>query len=96
MFDEMQRLTESSALCALLNHYADLSKDDREVWQHRVMEMEEIQSRELVKLHGELLAYGWLEQNTGNTPTLAIDQVQGCYRITRDGIKALKSLATVS
>jgi hypothetical protein len=90
MFDELERLCAVPELCALLGHYADLGKPDRQAWQDRRMEMPGVAGRELVKLHGELLAYGWLEQNTGITPAPRPGQAPGCYRITPAGQRALK------
>ena len=37
---------------------------------------------QMAKLHGELLAFAWIEQNTGVVPA--------CYRITLDGWRAIK------
>jgi hypothetical protein len=91
MFDEMQRLREIKRLLELLSHYSDLGAADRQVWQDRLLQMEGVEARELVKLHGELLAYGWLEQNTGATPVLK-PGAPGCYRITTAGIRALKQV----
>jgi hypothetical protein len=90
MFDEMQRLREAKGLLGLLAHYSDLGAADRQVWQDRLLQMEGVEARELVKLHGELLAYGWLEQNTGATPVLQQGAAPGCYRITTAGVRALK------
>jgi hypothetical protein len=86
MFDELERLRDVKELFDLLTHYQQLGAADREVWQTRRAEMDGVEPRQLVKLHGELLAYGWLEQNTGLTG--------GCYRITTAGIRALKQVRT--
>jgi hypothetical protein len=56
--------------------------------------MEGVEARQLVKLHGELLAYGWLEQNTGLTPVLRAGAAANCYRITPAGLRALKQVRT--
>jgi hypothetical protein len=93
MFDELERLREVKALFDLLSHYAALAAPDRQVWQDRLEQMEGTTSRELVRLHGELLAYGWLEQNTGATPVLRPGAALACYRITTAGLKALKQTA---
>jgi hypothetical protein len=90
MFDELERLGDVKGLFDLLNHYRELAAEDRQVWQDRLTEMEGVEPRTLVKLHGELLAYGWLEQNTGITSVLRPGVAASCYRITAAGIRALK------
>lgn len=90
MFDEMDRLREAKGLYGLLEYYGKLGAADRQAWQDRLAEMEGMASREVVKLHGELLAYGWLEQNTGMTPLLRPGAAPSCYRITSAGLRALK------
>ena len=90
MFDELDRLREHEPLYRLLDHYAQRGAADREAWQDRLMELEGAEPRELVRLHGELLAYGWVQQNTGHTPTSQPGVVPGCYRVTAAGLRALK------
>ena len=90
MFDEFQRLRETQSLLQLLNHYAEPGARDRETWQDRLMELEGVGARELSRLHGELIAYGWLEQNTGTTPVLKPGVAACCYRITSAGLKTFK------
>jgi hypothetical protein len=90
MFDELERLREAKELSALLQHYRQIGEADREAWQDRLAELDGVEARQLVKLHGELLAYGWLEQNTGLTPVLRAGAVANCYRITSAGVRALK------
>jgi hypothetical protein len=92
MIDEMERLRGVKGLFDLLNHYGELGRADRQVWQDRLLTMEGIEPRELVKLHGELLAHGWLEQNTGATPILRSGAAPGCYRIAPAGVRALKQV----
>jgi hypothetical protein len=82
MLAEFDHLRSDPHVFALLSHYGRLGAEDRESWQPRLMEMEDIQSTGLVKLHGELLAWGRLDQNTG--------QVPACYRITSAGLRALR------
>jgi len=94
MFDELERLRGVKELFDLLRHYQQAGQTDREAWQDRVVEMTGIEPRQLVKLHGELLAYGWLEQNTGLTPVLRAGVAASCYRITSAGIRALKQART--
>jgi hypothetical protein len=45
--------------------------------------------KDLVKLHGLLIAFGWVEQNTGHVPTLQAGMVPACYRATVLGRRAL-------
>ncbi len=92
MFDELERLRDVKELSVLLRHYQQAGESDRQAWQDRVVDMEGVEPRQLVKLHGELLAYGWLEQNTGLTPALRAGAAANCYRITNAGIRALKQV----
>jgi hypothetical protein len=90
MLDELDRLRETRELFDLLWHYQEVSGGDREAWQDRVQEVEGLEGRELVRLHGELLAFGWIEQNTGVTPTPRAGSAPACYRITTAGVRALR------
>lgn len=84
MFNELERLRDVSELLALLTHYADLGAPDRQAWLARQRQLDGCDARQVTRLHGELLAGGWLEQNTGVVP--------GCYRVTREGLRALKQV----
>jgi hypothetical protein len=88
--DGWPRLRQSEALARLLTHYADLGAADREAWQDRRMGLEGVEPRELVRLHGQLIACGWLEQNTGATPVLRPGVVAAYYRVTAAGLRALR------
>lgn len=93
MFDELDQLRQAAELHALLTQYADLAAADRQAWQDRRMALEGCGRRDLTKLHGELIAYGWVEQNTGVVPVARNDAVPGCYRVTTAGLRALKQSA---
>ena len=84
MFDDFQRLRSSPNLLQLLSHYADLGKENREVWQNRLMQLDGVEPSELVKLHGELIAFDWADQNTGHVPC--------CYRVTLNGLRAVQQV----
>ena len=86
MLAEFDHLRTNPHLFALLSHYAQLGTADREAWQPRLMHLEGVQPPELVKLHGELLAWGRLDQNTG--------QVPGGYRINLAGLRAIRQVET--
>jgi hypothetical protein len=93
MRDELQILKGNENLSRLLSHYAFSGAADRETWQDRVMELEGVDRQGLVKLHGILLAYGWIEQNMGSMSLLQPGVIRQCYRITAAGLKALKTSA---
>jgi len=56
------------------------------------MQQGESPPREMTQMHGELIAYGWVEQNTGLTPVLRADEAPACYRVTTAGLRALKQV----
>ena len=91
-FDGLERLRTKSDLRRLLTHYLELAESDRTAWQDRLMVMEGFERQELSKLHGELIAFGWIEQNTGNITVLRAEAVPGCYRITLAGLRAVKQI----
>jgi plasmid replication initiation protein len=93
MVDELRRLRDQSRLLRLLEHYARTGAADRDAWQDRLMHMDDLDARGLTKLHGELLACEWLEQNSGVVPRIERGMVPGCYRITVGGLRALKRAA---
>src|SRR6476660_6732607 len=88
MLDDFQRLRENSRLLELLAHYANLGKQDRSVWQQRLMDMEGIEPNELSRLHGELIAFDWIEQNSGRDSTTG-GILASLYRITSQGVRDL-------
>jgi hypothetical protein len=92
MFEELDELQNDGSLVRLLAHYAQVGLKDREAWQDRVMEMQGLEARELTRLHGLLLAHGWVEQNTGMTPVLKREAAACSYRITGAGLRAMRGL----
>ena len=92
MHDDLDRLRTKSNLLLLLTHYADVGASSRETWQDRMMAMEGVESPELSKLHGELIAFNWIEQNTGNFSVLRAGAVPGCYRVTTAGLRAVQQI----
>ena len=91
MFDEPGLLDEKSPLFRLLRYYAELGEANREAWQDRLMSLDDLEARELSRLHGMLIAAGWVEQNTGITPRLERGSVLGCYRITSVGLRMYRN-----
>ena len=85
--DESQRLRDNPRLAELLTHYATLGKDSRAIWQDRLMGMEGIDAKGLSTLHGELIAFDWIEQNTGQASGVKDGAISACYRITLQGLR---------
>ena len=90
MFDELDRLRADESLQHLLAHYSNLGEFNREVWQDRLMEYGGLSRECLVRLHGELLAHLWIEQNVGVLPVLRTGALPQSYRVTAAGLRALK------
>lgn len=81
MFDELGRLSTDQKLKELLDHYGALGVENRETWRPRLALLDGLDERGLARLFGTLIAFGWVEQNTGGP---------GCsYRITYSGQRAL-------
>lgn len=92
MFDFSLRLRENAHLLALLSHYARLGSEDRTVWQDRVMRMDGVEPRELTTLHGELIAFDWVEQNTGHARLAPDGTLAACYRVTAHGLREFRRI----
>jgi hypothetical protein len=90
MLDDSQRLRENLMLLALLSHYAKLGTEDRATWRDRLLQMERVEPKQLSALHGELIAFGWIEQNTGQANFLKDGTISACYRITLHGLRELR------
>ncbi len=84
LVDEHQRLREVDGLMQLLRYYAEQNLVTPDAWLDRLMQIEGAEPRELVRWHGELIAFGWIEQNTG--------QIPACYRITVPGLRANRQI----
>ena len=95
MFEDLQRLREVETLRQLLARYAQLGTVDKDAWQDRLMQVNGVTASDLTKLHGELLAYSWIEQNTGVTPIVRPGAVPFCYRITSAGRRAIERATIV-
>jgi hypothetical protein len=84
MFDNLERLRNSDQLRQLFGHYAKLGETNPEAWHPRLTQLDCDGRVDLVKLHGELIAFNWIESNTGQTPCK--------YRLTRAGQKAMQEI----
>ncbi len=83
MFDLSVRLRENAHLLSLLSHYARLGSDDRTAWRDRLMRLDGVEPAQLTALHGELIAFDGIEQNTGHAVLLPDGTLSACYRITQ-------------
>jgi hypothetical protein len=90
MFDGLQLPRESPDLLRLLDHYVEAVGEERDRWQDRRMAMEGVEAHDLVKLHGLLIAFDWLEQNTGSATAVRAEAVPDCYRVTTAGLRMAK------
>jgi hypothetical protein len=80
--DGVDCLRKNVDLLRLLSHYAVLAEANLEAWHNRLMHLDGVEPPQMARLYGELIAFGWVEQNTGTVPA--------CYRITMDGWRATK------
>ena len=92
MIDFSVQLKGNTHLQALLSHYAQLGSEDRTVWQDRLMKMEGIDTQQLTLLHGELIAYDCIEQNTGHAKMSQDGTLTACYRITQEGLREYRRI----
>ena len=92
MFDFSRRLRENAHLLSLLTHYAQLGSGDRTTWQDRLMEMDGADPKQLTVLHGELIAFDWVEQNTGQAVFRPDGTLSACYRVTQHGLKEFRRI----
>ena len=87
MLDDSLRLQENPQLLALLSHYAQMGTEDRATWRDRLMQLEGVEPKQLSILHGELIAFDWIEENTGQALMLTDGTLSACYRITLNGLR---------
>jgi hypothetical protein len=92
MFDELDLLRDDARLRELLSHYSLLAQANPEAWQDRLMQMAGAEPRDLVHLHGLLLAFGWIDQNTGQAFTSKEGTFRSCYRVTPSGERVLRQI----
>jgi hypothetical protein len=90
LLDEGERLCQSKGLMQLLTYYAEQNMLNPETWLDRLMQIDGAEADGLVRWHGELIAFGWIEQNTGHTPGCSEGVVASCYRVTAAGRRALR------
>ncbi len=92
MFDFSVRLRENAQLLALLGHYAQAGAEDQAAWRDRLMRMDGVGPEQLTALHGELIAFDWVEQNTGHAVLRPDGSLAACYRVTPNGLREFRRL----
>lgn len=88
-------LRDNEPLLALLTAYAELKarQPDRD-WHDRQGQFRDLPARELSRLHGMLLANGWIESRVHADAFHPAGRVADVYRVTHDGIRTLRELAS--
>jgi hypothetical protein len=90
MIGSLEILCDNEALHTLLTRYRQLRKQNPGAeWNDRVMELPETPPAALSKLHGTLLALGWIETRVSWEAFETPGKLTACYRITNDGLRAL-------
>jgi hypothetical protein len=87
----VDRLRDHRALRELLAFYVSVSERHKTVeWHDRLMELAGISEAELTALHGELIAWGWLDCRIGHDSFSQPGKLSRCYKATREGAKLLR------
>jgi len=84
-------LRNDPKLHALLAAYSALKKQKPDAeWHDRIMELPSCTTEQINKLHGLLLAGGWIETRVHGDSFKTAGRLESCYRITPDGNAALR------
>ena len=86
MSEEIEQFPED--LVGLLQLYANAGLANPDAWQLRIMTLDGADDRRLSRLHGRLIAAGWIEFNVA--AARAKSEMMRCYRITAAGRRALR------
>lgn len=87
----METLRTEPGLRDLLQTYAERRKASPQVeWHDRVMALDGVEEERLTKLHGLLLAGGWVETRVHGESFQSPGRLEACYRITPEGLAALR------
>ena len=93
MLDATDPLRENVELHALLTEYETVRKREPKVdWNDRVMRLNGTSDEDLCSLHGILLSSGWLDLRVHAQAFDVPGRLQKAYRITPDGVRALRSI----
>lgn len=56
------------------------------------MQMDGAEPKDLTALHGELIAFDWIEQNTGHVSVRPDGALAVCYRVTQNGLREFRRI----
>lgn len=91
MYVDVDALRSDARLRELLAAYVDRRRADPGAeWHDRVMELDGCTAEQLTKLHGRLLANGWIETRVHGEAFREAGRLEACYRATHDGVSALR------
>ena len=86
MLDTARAAVEAATKAGAGYSDARLVTEESESLTVKNQEMEGIDRRELSKLHGELIAFDWIEQNSGRDSKTG-NILASLYRITSQGVR---------
>lgn len=91
MIHTFEVIRNDPKLHALLLGYAARKRETPDAeWHDRIMELAGCDEAALGKLHGLLLASGWIETRVHGEAFRKAGVLESCYRITPDGSAALR------
>ncbi|HVJ82648.1 MAG TPA: hypothetical protein VNC50_16385 [Planctomycetia bacterium] len=91
MLGSLELLVEEPPLRELLAWYGDLraAKPDA-AWHDRRAELPHVDAAALSRLHGDLMAFGWIDVRIAPDALETPGEIRSAYQITREGIRALR------
>ena len=94
MRGELQQFRNDPRVYQVLGYYDSGRPAGLPAWRQRLMTLPGVDAQELSRLHGLLIAYGWLVQG----PALSSDgrSLSSCYRMTPAGQRAFRHFISVS
>lgn len=91
MKSSVESLRADPKLHALLAAYAELKRKSPDAeWGDRVMSLPGCDPTDLHRLHGLLLASGWIETRVHGDSFQTAGRLASCYRLTSDGAAVLR------
>jgi len=93
MTDGLELLRDHVPLRRLLAWYRDQKQARPDApWQDRLMHAAGVSAEQISKLHGLLLAHGWIETRVDPAIFTEPGRLRECYRATREGTAVLRYL----